>query len=117
MNKEVHMSAEDFFNKVNKAAEASPDVASSMNAIFEFDITGDGGGTYVLDFSDGKTSDFLSKEHSEDAQVTVHVAYTDWESILGGKLDATAAFMTGKIKVDGDLSLAMKLPKILKLAQ
>jgi putative sterol carrier protein len=111
------MSAEAFFNKINSAAEAAPDVATSIDAIFQFDISGDGGGTYVLNLKSGRTKDFLSVGPSDDAQVKISVAGSDWQDMLDGKLDAMAAFMGGKIKLDGDMSLAMKLPKILKMGR
>lgn len=111
------MSAEAFFKKIDTAATAAPDVATSIDAIFQFDIQGDGGGTYVLNLKSGRTSDFLSIGPSSDAQVKISVSSSDWQDMLDGKLDAMAAFMGGKIKLDGDMSLAMKLPKILKMGR
>lgn len=111
------MSAEAFFQKINTAAEAAPDVATSIDAIFQFDITGDGGGTYTLNLKSGRTKDFLIVGPSSDAGVKITVSSSDWQDMLDGKLDAMAAFMGGKIKLDGDMSLAMKLPKILKMGR
>ncbi len=109
--------AADMFTKIGKAAEANPDIATSVDAKFQFNVTGDGGGTFVLNFKAGTTSNFLTTEPASDAQCIVTVSADDWSQMLAGTLDPMSAFMGGKVKVDGDLSLAMKLPKILKLAR
>ncbi|MFO0692841.1 MAG: SCP2 sterol-binding domain-containing protein [Polyangiales bacterium] len=109
--------AAEIFQKIGKAAEAAPDVATAVDAKFQFNVSGDGGGVFVLNFKQGTTSNFLSTEPASDAQCIVNVSGEDWAAMLAGQLDPMAAFMGGKVKVDGDLSLAMKLPKIMKLAR
>ncbi len=47
------------------------------------------------------------------ADCTVDVALEDLEAMLGGSLNPMTAFMSGKIKVNGDMSVAMKLPQIM----
>jgi len=47
-----------------------------------------------------------------DAECTVDIELTDFESILSGDLDQTTAFMSGKLKVD-NMGIAMKLQSIL----
>jgi putative sterol carrier protein len=107
----------EFFEKVTKAAEANPGVATASDAIFQFNISGDEAGVYVLDLTSGKTSDFLSREPHANAGAKISVSSEDWLSMLDGSLDPMAAFMGGKITIDGDLNLAMNLPKLMKLAQ
>lgn len=110
------MTAAKYFDKIAKAAEANPEEATSPNAIFQFELSGDGGGTYVLNLTQGTTSNFLSTEPNPDAGATIHVSAEDWDSIMKGDLNAMQAFMAGKIKVDGDMTLAMNLPNVMKLA-
>lgn len=43
------------------------------------------------------------------ADCTVHVAAADLQSIAEGELDPTAAFMSGKLRIDGDISAAMAI--------
>lgn len=45
----------------------------------------------------------------EDADVVLTADSETFEAILGGELDPTAAFMSGRLSVDGDMGLAMKL--------
>ena len=48
-----------------------------------------------------------------DAECTIALSKDDMESIMSGDLDATSAFMQGKLKVDGDMSVAMQLSQVL----
>jgi len=58
-------------------------------------------------------SNAVSTNDSADADCTVDVALEDLEAMLGGSLNPMTAFMSGKIKVKGDMSVAMKLPQIM----
>ncbi len=69
----------------------------------------------MLNLKQGVTSGFLSTEPNPNANCTINVAGSDWAAIVAGEMDAMTAFMSGKVKVDGDLSQAMKLPKLMKL--
>jgi putative sterol carrier protein len=51
------------------------------------------------------------------ADCTITVAKEDLEAMVRGELDPTMAFMTGKLKIDGDMSVAMKLQPILSQAR
>jgi len=53
--------------------------------------------------------------HNEDsaADVTVGVDWDDFQKLIAGQLDPTMAFMTGKLKVSGDMGVAMKLQSVL----
>lgn len=48
----------------------------------------------------------------EKADITFTVSDKDWLSIAEGKLDAMNAFMTGKLKLAGDMMLAMRVPNL-----
>ena len=107
----------DFFETVAKAAAANPEAATAPDAIFQFELTGDNGGTWVLDLKKGKTSDFVSTTANPDAGATIHVDSADWVAMVSGDLDPMQAFMGGKIRIDGDMSLAMNLQSVMNLAK
>ena len=47
------------------------------------------------------------------ADTTIKTSWEDWEKMTSGELDPMTAFMTGKLKVDGDMSNAMQLQGVL----
>jgi len=66
----------------------------------------EGEGSIVIDSEGARASD-------DDSDVTLSADADTFESILSGDLDPTAAFMSGRLSVDGDMGLAMKLGSVL----
>ena len=83
------------------------------------------GGTLKFDFGapgsvyiDGKsTPNSVSDGEGQSADCTITVALDDFEKMVKGELDGTSAFMQGKLRVAGDMGLAMKLGPILQKAR
>ena len=76
------------------------------------------GKTVKLDFGDSGTVMLDGKaeavsEDGGDADTTIKVAWDDWQAMTDGTLDGMTAFMTGKLKVEGDMSNAMQLQGLL----
>ena len=76
------------------------------------------GKTVKLDFGDdgkimldGKSETVT--EDDGDADTTIKIAWDDWQAMAAGTLDGMTAFMTGKLKVEGDMSNAMQLQGVL----
>ena len=62
------------------------------------------------------TLDGQANQVSEDdgaADTTIRVGWDDWQQMAAGQLDGMTAFMTGKLKVEGDMSNAMQLQGVL----
>ena len=53
-------------------------------------------------------------EDDGDADTTIKIAWDDWQAMAAGQLDGMTAFMTGKLKIEGDMGVAMKLQSILR---
>ena len=71
-----------------------------------------------LDFGDDGAImlDGTAERVSEDAgeaDTTIKVSWEDWQAMAAGQLDGMTAFMTGKLKVEGDMSNAMQLQGVL----
>ena len=109
--------AAEIFEKIGQAAAKDPEAATAVDGIFQFSISGEGGGDWVINLNKGTTSDFVVAGTSSDALATVHVSAEDWSAMIKGELDPMSAFMGGKIKIDGDMTAAMKLPGVMKLAR
>ena len=76
------------------------------------------GKTVKLDFGDDGTIMMDGKantvsEDNGDADTTIKINWADWQAMADGQLDGMTAFMTGKLKVEGDMSNAMQLQGIL----
>ena len=76
------------------------------------------GKTVKLDFGDDGTImlDGVGNTVTEDdgaADTTIKVSWDDWQAMADGQLDGMTAFMTGKLKVEGDMSNAMQLQGVL----
>ena len=83
------------------------------------------GGTLKFDFGDagtvlidGKaTPNTVSDGTGKSADCTITVTLETFEKMVKGELDGTSAFMQGKLRVAGDMGLAMKLGPILQKAR
>ncbi|MCA9662097.1 MAG: SCP2 sterol-binding domain-containing protein [Myxococcales bacterium] len=97
------MSLEDFTNTVREKVGED----SGLDATIKFAFT-DGG---IL-FIDGKSTPNRVSNEDEDAQCTVKVSSEDFGKLLRRELDPMTAFMGGKIKIEGDMGVAMKLGRL-----
>ena len=88
----------------------NPAAAGSMNKTFQWNITGEEAGIYALKIANGTCE--LVKGGVEKPDITITVADKDWLAIAEGKLNAMTAFTSGKVKIAGDMMLAMKLQQL-----
>ena len=86
--------------------------AGDLKAVYVFNVTGDGGGDYTIRVADGKAAVERGSADKPDLKVTISAA--DMSAMLAKELDATTAFMTGKLMLDGDISLALKMGELFK---
>ncbi|RAL21722.1 sterol-binding protein [Lujinxingia litoralis] len=102
------LTARSIFQEVLPAnLKESPDKAKSTNAVYVFNITGDDGGTWTLDFT--KDEDFVSEGESAEADCSITMKDSDFVDMWEGSLSGPQAFMMNKIKIQGNMGLAMKL--------
>jgi putative sterol carrier protein len=97
--------AQEFFEAL--PSRVSPDRIEGMNNTYVFDI--EGAGVWSVAVADGAVT---VTEGASDADCTFSASEETFEKIASGEQNATTAYMTGKLKIKGDMGAAMKLQKI-----
>ena len=81
---------------------------AGLGATLKFDM-----GDVGVIFIDGKSTPNSVSNENQDADCTVGLALDDLEAMLAGDLAPTTAFMSGKLRVEGDMGVAMKLQSLM----
>jgi putative sterol carrier protein len=102
-----------FMEDLPKKLQEKGDSVTKVNAIYQFNITGDEGGTWWVDTT--KSGGEVGEGDNGGAKCVITMASSDFVDMVSGKLNGQMAFMTGKLKIKGDMSLAMKLGNVLGL--
>lgn len=89
-----------------------PENAAGIDAKVQFNITGNQGGTWVATIRDQKIS--VEPGTSENPNLTIGADTQDIFNLVSGKLNPMQAFMLGKVQVNGDMSLAMRLASVFR---
>jgi putative sterol carrier protein len=90
------------------AGRFQPDRAGNQSAVIGWDITSpEGTHSYQLKVADGSCT--VAQGNAEPARVTLGMALPDFLRFLTGKLDGMQAFMTGKLKLSGDMMFAQSM--------
>jgi putative sterol carrier protein len=88
--------------------------AQGVKAVIQYDITGPGGCTYHVDIADGQCA-VREGGAAATPNLTLTMDAQDWLDMLAGKLNGQVAFMSGKLKHKGDMSLLMRLPGLFSI--
>ena len=84
--------------------------AGDMNAVILFDLSGDDGGQWTATIADGACN--ITASPADSPKATVHMDAGDYHDMIAGKLNPMMAFMSGKVKVEGDLNAVMKFMQV-----
>jgi putative sterol carrier protein len=90
-----------------------PEKAVGVDAVIQFKFTGAQAGEWYVTIKDGKCA--VAQGNAPAAKLTVTADSGDLIKIFSGQMDGMQAFMQGKLRVAGDMSLAMKLLSMFKL--
>lgn len=91
-----------------------PEAAEGVAAVIQYHLTGEGGGDWIITIGDGKCS--VAEGVAEDPKMTLTADAGDFRDVLLGKANGMQYFMQGKLKLAGDLNLAMKLTSFFKMS-
>nr|XP_057912136.1 hydroxysteroid dehydrogenase-like protein 2 [Doryrhamphus excisus] len=90
----------------------SEDVVKSTQAVYQFDLSGEHSGVWFLDLKSGSGSAGQGQPATK-ADVVMTMDSGDFSKMFAGKLKPTLAFMSGKLRIKGDMTLALKLEKMM----
>lgn len=109
---EGELSPQEIMDRIPAAFQ--PEKAQGVTAVFQWDISGPTGGHWYVAIKDG-----TCEVHDGDAaspNITLTLGDENFVKLLSGRLDGTMAFMTGKLKIKGDMGLAMKLQQLFRIS-
>ena len=98
-------SVQEFFEGL--PSRVSPERIEGMTNTYVFDI--EGAGVWTVAIADGAVT---VTEGTGDADTTFSTSEENFEKIVAGEQNPTTAYMTGKLKIKGDMGAAMKLQKL-----
>lgn len=102
----MSQSAKEFFELLPSRANGSR--TDGLNASYVFEI--EGGGTWTVKVVDGKVA---VSEGDTGGDCTISASEQTFERLVAGKQNPLTAYMTGKLKVSGDVSAALKLKSLI----
>ena len=91
----------------------NPSAAAGLNAVFQYDITGDGGGKWYVEIKDNACN--IGEGAHASPNVTLTMADETWLAIVNKELNGMQAFMSGKLKATGDIMLAQRIAQLFPL--
>jgi len=106
------MNLDQLWEHILKVLQNNPEPIQDVNLQYQITLTGTESRTYKLTLQDG----VAQVESGEDLEAPCHLTMDmeNFKKLLLGKLNSTAAYMTGKLKVKGNIGLALKLESLLK---
>jgi hypothetical protein len=101
----------EIFERVERKLKEKPDDFTEVGAVYKFVIEGPEGGTWIIDLR----KDTLGvREADEDAECTVEILDDHFVDLFTGKLPPESALLSGKIKLSGNVLLALRFAELLK---
>ncbi|XP_023664435.2 hydroxysteroid dehydrogenase-like protein 2 [Paramormyrops kingsleyae] len=93
----------------------SPDVIKTTQGVYKFNITGDDAGVWYIDLKNAPGSAGFGEPPNGEADVIMTLDGVDFIKMFKGQLKPTMAFMSGKLKIKGDMTLAIKMEKMMTM--
>ncbi len=87
------------------------EAAKGLNAVYQFDLSGDGGGKWQVAIKD-QTIESGGGALILSPNITIPMAAQDYLDMLSGKLNGQVAFMSGKLRIAGDMGLALRMQSL-----
>jgi predicted lipid carrier protein YhbT len=103
--------AKELMLDAQKRLETQKAAASAIGATYKFVLSGDGGGTFLMNLKD----DVGVKEVDGAADCTLRMSASDYVDMMEGRANPQAMFFQGKLQIEGDIALALKLQGLVEV--
>jgi putative sterol carrier protein len=90
-----------------------PEKAPGLDTVIQYHLSGAEAGDWMITIKDGKC--VVEEGNAPSPKMTLSADSQDYKDIITGKMNGMTAFMQGKVKLSGDLNLAMKLTSFFKM--
>jgi len=97
--------ASELIERIRARIADQRELLTSVGAVYKFVLEGADGGTYLLDLKEA----LQITSGDGPAGCTVRMSTTDFVDLFEGRANGQALFFTGKLKVEGDMALALRL--------
>ena len=91
-----------------------PEAAEGVEAVIQYRLSGEEGGDWIVNIHEGKCT--VAEGLAENPKMTLSAEAQDFKDVLLGKANGMQYFMQGRLKLAGDLNLAMKLTSFFKMS-
>jgi putative sterol carrier protein len=102
----------EIFAEIQQHLQDNPAKVQGLNATLQFDLSGEDGGAWSITVADGTAT--VAQGYLEKPQLTVLMSAGDFAALVAGTLDPMGALIGGKMKLRGDVGLAMRLQPLLQ---
>lgn len=103
--------ADDIQEILSKMPQAFvPEKAANLDSTIQLDLTGDGGGQWAIKIAKGDIA--IAEGPADPADLTLTMPAEDYVALSLGEVNPVSLFMSGKIKVQGDLTLALRFQEL-----
>jgi putative sterol carrier protein len=100
----AEITVKEYFEGLPEKLSAKPEKVAGMNCVYQFRVTDS---AWNVKLEDGKVA--VAEGEAPAPNCTITMAEADFLDLVSGKLNGQMAFLTGKLKVAGDMGLALKL--------
>lgn len=108
--------ADDIQEIIEKMPEAfQPEKAGDLQATIQLDLTGEGGGQWVVKIANRNIS--IDEGTANSPDLALSMAASDYVALSHGEANPMNLFMAGKIRLQGDVTLAMKFQELFDINQ
>jgi len=109
-----NMALTDVKEVFDKMAEVfNANAAQGLDVVFQYEITGDGGGSWNVVVKDGACQ--VNEGTHEGPSVTLTMSAETWLGIVNKQTNGMQAFMSGQLKATGDIMLAQRVEQLFPL--